>query len=321
MFDVVALGELLIDFTGQRTAPAEYPILTAHPGGAPCNLLATLAKFGAASAFLGKVGNDNFGHLLCGTLTNAGVDTSGLVFDDDCFTTLAFVTLDENGDRSFSFARKPGADTRFKVEEVNLSLIEQSKIFHFGSLSLTHEPAHTATCYAVLHAKSSGKLISYDPNLRPPLWTDLNEAKKQILWGLSQADVVKISAEEVAFLFDLDAEAGAQHILKHYGAQLVFVTCGADGCVYHNGTVSGHTPVPNGVQAIDTTGAGDIFGGAALWKLLQFGKAPSALNKQELQELTRFACAAASLSTTNFGGISSVPDYEDVLFLMKSNYS
>lgn len=317
MFDVVALGELLIDFTSQSTASSGYPILAAHPGGAPCNLLATLAKFGASTAFLGKVGDDSFGHLLCSTLSNAGVDTSGLVFDHNCFTTLAFVTLTEDGDRSFSFARKPGADTMLSADEVSLSLIAQSRVFHFGSLSLTHEPARAATRHAVNYAKAAGKLISYDPNLRISLWNDPAEAKTQILWGLSQADIVKISDDEAAFLFDLDAEAGAHRIMDEYGAKLVFVTCGADGCCFCNQTASGRTSAPKDIQVIDTTGAGDIFAGAALWTLLQYNKTPEALGRHELEDITRFACTAATLSTAKFGGISSVPDLDNVYRLMK----
>ena len=195
--DVVALGELLIDFTCAATDADGYPTMAAHPGGAPANFLAALTKFGAKTALLGKVGTDAFGKLLTGTLQKAGIDTSGLVMTDDVFTTLAFVTLDETGNREFSFSRKPGADTCISFEELSLSLIDEAKVFHFGTLSLTDEPARSATYKAVEYAKSKGKLITYDPNLRKPLWKDLEEAKKQLLWGLSKADVVKISDEEV----------------------------------------------------------------------------------------------------------------------------
>ena len=313
MADVVALGELLIDFTCVSADADGYPTMAAHPGGAPANFLAALAKFGAETALIGKVGNDAFGKLLTATLQKAGISTAGLVATDAVFTTLAFVTLDETGNRDFSFARKPGADTCLTFEEIDLSLIDDAKVFHFGTLSLTDEPARTATQKCVAYAKSRGKLITYDPNLRKPLWKDPEEAKKQLLWGLEQADVVKISDEEVEFLFGMSPEAGAAHILENFGAKLVFVTCGADGCFFKNAKAQGHVPSLSCIKVIDTTGAGDIFGGSALWMLLQTGKAPEDLTKAELTDTVRFACAAAGLSTTKPGGISSVPDYDTVL--------
>ena len=310
--DVVALGELLIDFTCVSQDGDGYPTMAAHPGGAPANFLAALSKFGAKTALLGKVGNDTFGKLLVGTLEKAGIETKGLVMAEDVFTTLAFVTLDESGDRAFSFARKPGADTCITFEELNLSLIDEAKVFHFGTLSLTDEPARTATQKAVAYAKRKGKLITYDPNLRKPLWQKLAQAREQLLWGLSQADVVKISDEEVDFLFGLGAEDGAAYILDNFGVQLVFVTCGADGCFFRNAIAQGMVPGLSGITVADTTGAGDIFGGSAVWKLLQLGKAPETLTKEELQDVVRFACTSAGLSTTKHGGISSVLGMEDV---------
>ena len=301
--DVVALGELLIDFTCVNKDADGYPTMAAHPGGAPANFLAALAKFGAKTALLGKVGTDTFGKLLTGTLENAGINTEGLIASDDVFTTLAFVTLDDQGDREFSFSRKPGADTCMRFEELNLSLIDQAKVFHFGTLSLTDEPARSATYQAVAYAKEKGKLVTYDPNLRKPLWKDLEEAKKQLLWGLSQADVVKISDEEVEFLFGLNPQDGAEHILRNYGVKLVFV----------NSVAFGMVPSLKGIQVADTTGAGDIFGGSAVWKLLQLNKAVDTLSEQELREVVSFACTSAGLSTTKPGGISSVPDYQTVL--------
>ena len=231
---------------------------------------------------------------------------------DDVFTTLAFVTLDATGNRDFAFARKPGADTQLSFEEMDLSLIDETRVFHFGTLSLTDEPARSATYKAVAYAKEKGKLITYDPNLRKPLWADLEEAKKQLLWGLGQADVVKISDEEVAFLFGLGVEDGARHILDHYGVKLVFVTCGADGCFFQNAVASGHVPSLSGIKVVDTTGAGDIFGGAAVHGILQSGKTPEQLEEAELRGIVRFACTAAGLSTTRPGGISSVPSLETV---------
>ena len=313
MYDVVALGELLIDFTCQSTDAEGYPTMAAHPGGAPANFLAAVAKFGGTAAMVGKVGNDAFGKLLLGTLQAAGIGTNGMIVDDSVFTTLAFVTLDETGDREFSFARKPGADTQIRFEEINMSVIDGAKVLHFGTLSLTDEPARTGTYETVAYAKKAGKLITFDPNLRKPLWKDLEEAKKQMLWGLGQADVEKISDEEVEFLFGLAPEAGAAHILANYGVKLVFVTCGPDGCYFSNGTACGHVPGLSGLKVVDTTGAGDIFGGSAVWKLLQTGKAPQALTKEELTDITAFACTSAGLSTTKPGGISSVPTMEAVL--------
>ena len=320
MFDVVALGELLIDFTHIDTSHDGYPVLAAHPGGAPCNLLAAVAKFGKKSALLGKVGNDQFGQMLRETLHGLNINTQGLISDNNAFTTLAFVTLDGNGERTFSFARKPGADMQIRPDELDLSVIKQSRIFHFGSLSLTHEPARSATQAAVSYAKSLGKLISFDPNLRPPLWDSPDTAKEQIFWGLKQADIVKISAEEVEFICELDPKSGSQWIIEECGAKLVFVTCGAEGCWYRNKFCYGHTPAPRGLKIIDTTGAGDIFGGAGLWKLIDLAKKPECLSEAELVELTRFACTAASLSTTKAGGISSVPDYDEVCALLQSTY-
>ena len=313
MIDVAALGELLIDFATISTDGEGYPTMAAHPGGAPANFLAALARFGASAALLGKVGDDTFGRLLTGTLQKAGIDTRGLVSTEDTFTTLAFVTFDETGDREFAFSRKPGADTRLSFEELDLGLIDEAKVFHFGTLSLTDEPARSATVRAVAYARSKGKLITYDPNLRKPLWRDMDESRRQLLWGLGQADVVKISDEEVAFLFGMDAEEGARHILDTFGVKLVFVTCGAQGCFFRNPIASGWVPGLKNIKVIDTTGAGDIFGGSAVWKLLQLGKAPEVLNADELTDVVSFACAAAGLSTTRAGGISSVPSYGEVL--------
>lgn len=313
MIDVVALGELLIDFACLSTDGDGYPTMAAHPGGAPANFLAALHKFGAKTALMGKVGTDAFGKMLTGTLQKAGIETRGIVHADDVFTTLAFVTFDDQGDREFSFSRKPGADTCITFDELDLSLIDESKIFHFGTLSLTDEPARTTTQQAVAYAKSKGKLITYDPNLRKPLWKSMDEAKEQLIWGLKQADVVKISDEEVEFLFGLGVEEGAKYILDNFGVKLVFVTCGPDGCFFQNAVASGKVPALSGIHVIDTTGAGDIFGGSAVWKLLEIGKAPETLTEAELRDVVSFACTSAGISTTRSGGISSVPEYQEVL--------
>ena len=311
MKDVVALGELLIDFAPVSTDEAGYPTLKAQPGGAPGNFLAALQKYGCTTGLIGKVGDDAFGHLLKGTLDEIGIDTTGLVVDPAVFTTLAFVTLDATGNRSFSFARKPGADTCLTCDEVDKTLLDDCKVFHFGTLSLTSEPARSATQAAVAYAREQGKLISFDPNLRKPLWPSDEAAKEQIEWGLHQADIVKISDEEIEFLWGISPEEGAQKLLKEYGVRLVYATLGPKGCHVANRNGSCEVPSPTGLHVIDTTGAGDIFGGSAMSQFLRLGKAPEELTVEELRAITRFACCAASLSTQTHGGINSVvPEVE-----------
>ena len=271
MIDVVALGELLIDFAAKSTDTSGYPTMAANPGGAPGNFLAALNAYGKKTAFLGKVGNDAFGHLLLGTLKAAGIETKSVVVDDSVFTTLAFVTFDENGDRSFSFARKPGADTQLTWEEIDKSLIDDARVFHFGTLSLTDEPVRTATQRAVAYAKEKGKLITCDPNLRKPLWPSEDAAREQMLWSLRQADVVKISDNEVEFLWNCTPEEGADKLLKEFGVSLALVTLGPEGCLLKTENASFRAVCPK-VHPIDTTGAGDIFGGSALSRLLELEK-------------------------------------------------
>ena len=316
MYDVTALGELLIDFTCESTDSLGYPTMAAHPGGGPPNFLAALSKFGAKTALIAKVGADAFGNLLKKTLTQLGIDDGAVVSDDSVFTTLAFVTLDETGDREFSFARKPGSDTRLYFADVDLSYIDNAKAFHFSTLSLTHEPSRQTTYQVVDYAREKGKLIHFDPNLRKPLWDSLEDAKAQMLWGLSKADVVKISDEEAAFLFGLAPEESASYILAHFPVKLVFVTCGPNGVFFANAAGKGHTPALSGISVVDTTGAGDIFGGSTLWQLLQSEQDPSALTVEALSKITRFSCAAAGLSTTKQGGANSVPALEEVLAIL-----
>mgnify|MGYP004621010005 CR=1 FL=1 len=317
MYDVAALGELLIDFTCLSTDADGYPTMAAHPGGAPANYLAALTKFGAKTAMIGKVGNDAFGRLLIKTLKGAGIDTRGMLVSDDVFTTLAFVTLDDSGNREFSFARKPGADTQLRFDEIDLGVIDASKVLHFGTLSMTNEPARDATYKAVEYAAGHGKLISFDPNLRKPLWDDLDEAKRQMLWGLKHADIVKISDEETEFLFGIAPEEAAKHIIDSFGVRLVYVTCGAEGCFYRTKTASGFVKALSGIAVKDTTGAGDIFGGSSMYGLLKAGGVPEKLTAEELKEIVSFACASAGLSTTRAGGISSVAELIEVEAAMK----
>jgi len=311
--DVIALGELLIDFACIKMDNDGYPTLAANPGGSVANLLAALAKFGAKTALIGKVGDDTFGHALKGTMEKLGINTDGLILTGDVFTTLAFVTFTPDGDRRFSFARKPGADTCLEYPEIRLDLIDDAKVVHFSSLPLTNEPARSAVRRAIGYAKEQGKLITFDPNLREPLWENLELAKEQMLWGLHQADVIKISDNEVEFLFgDLPYEDCAKKLLEEFGAKLVFITMGKHGALFANRNGWGTVPAVTGLTIIDTTGAGDIFGGSSLWKLLQYGKAPEDLDLPELTQITRFACTAASLSAQKQGGITSVPELTSV---------
>ncbi len=317
MYDVVALGELLIDFAAKSTDAAGYPTMAANPGGAPGNFLAALNAYGKKTAFLGKVGDDAFGHLLLGTLNQAGIETKGIQVDPTVFTTLAFVTFDESGDRSFSFARKPGADTQLKWEEVDKSIIDEAKVFHFGTLSLTDEPVRTTTQRCVAYAKEKGKLITCDPNLRKPLWPSEEAAKEQIAWSLNQADVVKISDEEVEFLWNCTPEEGADKLLTECGVSLAMVTLGPNGCLLKTANACFRTPSPK-VHPIDTTGAGDIFGGSAVSRLLELDKPIGDLTEADLAYIAKFAAAAASLSTESMGGIPSIPKKETVLETMAS---
>ena len=289
--------------------------MAANPGGAPGNFLAALNAYGKKTAFLGKVGSDTFGHLLLGTLNGAGIETKGIVEDNSVFTTLAFVTFDENGDRSFSFARKPGADTQLTWEEIDKSLIDDARVFHFGTLSLTDEPVRTATQKAVAYAKERGKLITCDPNLRKPLWPSEDAAREQMLWSLRQADVVKISDNEVEFLWNCTPEEGADKLLKEFGVSLAMVTLGPDGCLLKTKNASFRAVCPK-VHPIDTTGAGDIFGGSALSRLLELEKSIDALTEEDLAYIGSFAAAAASLSTEVSGGIPSIPEKDAVLKAM-----
>ena len=311
-YDVCALGELLIDFAPKSVNEAGYPTIAANPGGAPPNFLAALRAYGGSCALIAKVGDDMFGRLLYKTIEAAGIGTEGIVIDPAQFTTLAFVSLDADGNRDFSFARKPGADTCLRPEDVDEALIAGAKVFHFGTLSLTDEPAISATHRALDIAKAHGLLISLDPNLRKPLWRCEAEAKEKIEWALRQADIVKISDEEIAFLWGLSPEEGAKKLLDEYGVSLVYATLGPKGCLAVNRTACVTVPCPTGIRVLDTTGAGDIFGGAAMSRFLQTGKAPADLTAAELRRIVCFACTAASLSTQAYGGISSVPSPDAV---------
>ena len=316
-YDVVALGELLIDFAPQGVNEANYPVLSANPGGAPGNFLAALTKYGCKTAMIGKVGDDAFGHLLVKTLEAAGIETKGILLDVDVFTTLAFVSLDASGNRDFSFARKPGADTCLRPEEVDEALLASARVFHFGTLSLTDEPAASATRKAIELSRKHDLLISLDPNLRKPLWKREEDAKAAIEWSLRQADIVKISDEEIEWLWGLSPERGAKKLLQEYHVSLVYATLGPKGCYAANGACSVTVQSPAGIHVVDTTGAGDIFGGSAMSQFIRNGKKPADLTEAELRRIVSFACTAASLSTQTHGGIASVPEYSAVDRKMK----
>jgi len=312
MLDAIAIGEILIDFTLDRVQDDGYPVMAAHPGGSVSNFLAPLAKYGRKAALLTKVGSDALGRRLAATVRDAGIDARGVVLTDKAFTTLAFVTRDANGEREFSFARKPGADMLLTMEDIDLSMIDETKVLHFGTVCMTDEPARSTHYQVVEYARRAGKLITFDPNLRESLWASLDDAREQMLWGFRHADVVKISDNEVEFLFGASPEEGARILLEEYGVKLVFVTLGKDGCYFQNGLGKGHVPGLSGIRVVDTTGAGDIFGGSAVYGLLESGAKPEELDAGRLREIARFACAAASLSTTRLGGISGVPPLDEV---------
>ncbi|MBD0380220.1 carbohydrate kinase family protein [Paenibacillus sedimenti] len=319
MYDVVALGEVLIDFTPAGQSELGYTLFERNPGGAPANVLAALAKWGKQTGFISKVGLDPHGQYLIQTLNECGIDTRGVVSSNEVNTTLAFVHLDPHGDRSFSFYRKPGADTQLQKEEVRLDMIGQSKIFHFGSLSLTDEPAASATRRALLYAKEQGCTISFDPNLRIPLWDDLDHARKMIEYGLARADIVKLSEEELTFLTGVtDLEEGSRMIGEKFGTSLILVTLGEKGAFYRlggkTGSVGGYP-----VLAIDTTGAGDAFFGGFLYGWMDRKIGFETLNEEDLRTMIRFANAAGALATTRRGAIPAMPTLEEIRKVTKDH--
>lgn len=314
--DVAALGELLVDFTCNGASAQGNPFYEANPGGAPCNVLAMLAKLGKKTAFIGKVGDDQFGHLLRQVGLEAGISMDSLVIDPHSHTTLAFVKTAENGERDFSFYRDSGADTLLSPDEVPEDVIAGARIFHFGSLSLTGEPVRSATQKAVALARAAGCILSFDPNLRPPLWDDLEQARDQIHWGLAQCDVAKISDDELLFLTgETDFDAGAAKLIAQFpNLQIVNVTAGAQGSIsYYQGLRVFQPGVTLG-GVIETTGAGDTFCACVLNFLLEHGL--EHLTADDLTQMLRFANAAAYLVTTRRGAIRSMPEPEQVLALL-----
>lgn len=324
--DILAIGEILIDFVQKDTNEQGYPVLSAYPGGAPGNFLAVGARHGLRCEMLSRVGDDSFGHLLKQTLSEVGVGTELVAEDPDCFTTLAFVTLDETGNRSFSFARKPGADTRITLDDRAREMIKKTRCLHFGSLSLCAEPARTATMEAVALAKESGAWINYDPNYRDKLWPNPAAARREMLWGITQADSIKLSEEELEFLFDDgDGEYAAMRRLASISqASVVSLTRGERGVTIFilDKSRPGHwetatLPAFTTDRTIDTTGAGDIFGGALMVSMLAYEGPISEIGLIRLIEGARYASATAAISTTKHGGIPSIPDPEETKRLLE----
>ena len=311
-YDVVALGELLIDFTKNSVSEQGNPLLEANPGGAPCNVLAMLQKLGRSTAFVGKVGNDIFGRQLKAVVEEAGVDLTHLVMDPAAHTTLAFVETFENGDRDFSFYRDPGADMLLTADEVPEEAIAQSRIFHFGTLSMTHEGVRAATKKAVAIARANGVIVSFDPNLRPPLWASLEDAREQIAWGLAQCDVLKIADNELEFMTgQTDFDKGAAILQERYpNIRVLNVTAGADGSYSYYGGKRVFVPGFRLGGTIETTGAGDTFCACVLNFVLEHGL--DGLTDGDLTAMLRFANAAAYLVTTKKGAIRSMPERRQV---------
>ena len=316
-FDVVTLGELLIDFTENGISDQGNQLFEANPGGAPCNVLAMLTKLGKKTAFIGKVGNDMFGRRLKDSLEEVGIDTRNLVMDDEVHTTLAFVHTFEDGDRDFSFYRNPGADMMLTKEEVQDELIKSSRIFHFGTLSSTHEGVREATRHAIQVAKENGLIVTFDPNLREPLWKNLDDAKAEIEYGMSQCDVLKISDNEVEFMTGTnDYTAGVAKIRERFDIPLILVTMGKEGSrAYYDGRIVEAAPFLQ-ENTIETTGAGDTFCASILNYVLEHGL--ENLTDEQLLEMITFANAGASLITTRKGALRVMPEKQEVLDFIAS---
>ena len=317
-FDVTALGELLIDFTENGRSNQGNYLLEANPGGAVCNVLAMLTKLGKKTAYIGKVGDDFLGRHLKEVVETVGIDTRNLLLDDQVHTTLAFVHTYPDGDRDFSFYRNPGADMNLRAEEVNEELIAQSKVFHFGSLSMTHPGVREATKKALRIAKEQGCLISYDPNLRPPLWNTLEEAKEQIAFGMTQCDIMKISDNEIQwFTGEEDFDAGIRILQETYHIPLILLSMGRDGSrAYYRDLRVEAAPFLQ-KNTIETTGAGDTFCACVINYVLEHGLED--LREEDLHEMLRYANAAASLITTRKGALRVMPQPEDVERLLSEN--
>ena len=314
--DVVALGELLIDMTNNGVSAQENSMFEANPGGAPCNVLAMLKRFGHSVGFIGKAGDDMFGRKLKGTLEEVGIMTDNLKMDKDVHTTLAFVETFPDGDRDFSFYRNPGADMMLRKDEIDPKTIANTKIFHFGTLSMTHEMPREATLFALEEAKKNGAVITFDPNLREPLWNSLDEAKEQILKGMEYCDYLKISDNEIQWLTgEEDFTAGVHKIREKFNIPLITVSMGKDGSrAYYKPEGKDEVIVEVAPflsdETIETTGAGDTFCGTVIHYLLQYGV--DNLDEAKLKEMLTTANAAASLITRVKGALRVMPQLDDV---------
>lgn len=316
-FDVVSLGEILIDFTQKSVKDLEF---TANPGGAPCNVLAQLSRLGKKTAFLGKVGHDQFGSFLENTLICHNINTDGVVATDEAFTTLAFVGLDSQGNRSFSFVRNNSADVLLSKDEVRYDIIAEGKIFHCGSLSLTHSCSDAATVSALEFAASLGLLISVDPNIRLKLWKNPNDAAKTVDYLFKMADIIKLSDYEISFLYGQeDILTSIKHIFSDYRPKILFLTCGSNGAYISTDRNTYHIPCLKNINTVDTTGAGDSFCGAALSKLLDYSLDFNSLNEDSYVDILRFANAAANISTTCYGAVPSMPASETIESVLMNN--
>lgn len=316
-FDVVALGELLIDFTDNGVSGQGNTVFEANPGGAPCNVLAMLQKLGHPTAFVGKVGDDIFGAKLRGVLEEVGIDVSNLVTDKEARTTLAFVQTFADGDRDFSFYRNPGADMMLTEDEIDEKMLKHCKIFHFGTLSMTHKGVRKATKKAIKAAKEHGALISFDPNLRPPLWESLEDAKEQVAYGLGKCDILKISDNEIQwFTGEKDFDEGIRKLQEKYHIPLIVLSKGKDGsCAYYK-ELKVEKPAFVQEKTIETTGAGDTFGGCCLHYILKYGL--KELNEEKLDKMLTFANAAASIITTKKGALRVMPTKEEIKEFIKN---
>ena len=310
-YDVVALGELLIDFTENGLSGQGNPLLEANPGGAPCNVLAMLNRLGKKTAFIGKVGNDQFGKMLKEVVEESGTDVSGLAMDEQVHTTLAFVHTFPDGDREFSFYRNPGADMMLTKEEVDPELIKKARIFHFGTLSSTHAGVREATRYAIDVAKENGLLVSFDPNLREPLWDSLDQAKEEILYGMSKCDILKISDNEMEFMTGTtDYNKGVEMLREQFDIPLICVTLGREGSrAFYKDMIVEAAPFVR-EDTIETTGAGDTFEACTLNYILEHGLED--LTEENLKEMLTFANAGASIITTRKGALKVMPEKEEI---------
>lgn len=315
-YDVVALGELLIDFTMNGSSGQGNPLFEANPGGAPCNVLSMLQKLERNTAFIGKVGKDSFGAMLKDVVSEQGIDIKNLSADEVVPTTLAFVHTAPDGDRSFSFYRNPGADLMLRKEDIDVDLLQNTRIFHFGTLSMTNKQIEETTVYALNIAKQAGALISFDPNLRPPLWDSLDHAKERMAYGISQCDILKISDDEIAFFTGIsDIDEGIAKIQEEYHTPLICATMGKQGSkAYYKNTIVESAPFLQ-EGTIETTGAGDTFMACVLHYILEHGL--EQLQGEKIKEMLTFANAAASLITTKKGALKVMPTREEIIELIE----